>query len=814
MSSESFLVAAITLLGVGAYNGFHPNVMIWLTVFVAAAGAAVIYKRLLSPEAQQRASLEKQERERLAQIAAAPLPPVELAKQQYLKPPAHTVSPERFRAELIAGYKLSPRKIVPVFFEQLIFIFVEIYREKPPATEALYQLALTVCVKCLTDFTAKLPEDLLEQPERNSVFHIQQPLEPVVVRPDPKDQYDQMQDGMWDAYSALSKPLKDNVIALQYCGCFNWKDSGPIYHVPVSDPGNFYDHHSQDDYFDKGIRREWDSKVKKWQDAERKASDKAYEEIAQWQTAMLGTPLYMHAYSLLPKGTVNIPFDIPPDARSRHQWIVGAPGAGKTTFISAMIADDLKKVARNEATIFVMDSQNELIPDIASLEMFAPGRPLHNKLIYLEPDPDYPLALNIFDTNLARSKTLSSKERAMIESGAIWMVEFFLSSLVKSDASPHQDTFLNYVIPALMAIPDATIFTFKDLLEGAKAKNGPTGYDRYKQHFGGLRQDTQDWLRDRMHSQELATTRNAIRTRLDGFTARGFFHDMFIHPRNKLDLFEEMRTGKVILVNTLKGLLKNGTEPFGRYFIARLLQAAEERMFLSRDARLPVYVYIDEAADYISEEENIEELINKARKQNVALIIANQMESQITSPIVRDALSRVAIQCRGEAGDVDEPPKWQIALGNREPVQIQVPNVNFANMPKMSKTNFEHMLADMRRRFSSAAVGNGHAEPPHQRDRPQGTNTSQWDVEWTAELSPKLAETGGIKTIHGFAIRIKPNTRNGTRVRLSGKGAKRPDGSFADAYITFTVQTRPDQPMLGTSGYYADERSETDAKPW
>jgi hypothetical protein len=361
-----------------------------------------------------------------------------------------------------------------------------------------------------------------------------------------------------------------------------------------------------------------------------------------------------------------------------------------------------------------------------------------------------------------------------------------------------------------MAIPDATIFTFKDLLEGAKIKNGPTGYDRHKQHFGGLRQDTQDWLRDRMHSPELATTRNAIRTRLDGFTARGFFHDMFMHPRNKLDLFEEMQTGKVILVNTMKGLLKNGTEPFGRYFIARLLQAAEERMFLTPGERLPVYVYLDEASDYIAEEENIEELINKARKQNVALIIANQMESQITSPIVRDALSRVAIQCRGEPGDVGEPPKWQIAIGNREPVQIQVPNINFANMPKMSKTHFEQMLADMRRRFSSPAGGNGRAEPPHQ----AGSNASQWDVEWTAELSPKLAETGGIKTIYGFAIRIKPNTKHGTRVRLPGKGAKRPDGSFADAYITFTVQTRPDQPMLGASGYYADESGETDAKPW
>jgi hypothetical protein len=90
-------------------------------------------------------------------------------------------------------------------------------------------------------------------------------------------------------------------------------------------------------------------------------------------------------------------------------WIVAPPDSGKTTFISSMIADDLKRVARGECSIFVMDSQNELIPDIAALEMFAPGRPLHDKLIYLEPTSRYPLALNIFDTkqNSAHAITVS-----------------------------------------------------------------------------------------------------------------------------------------------------------------------------------------------------------------------------------------------------------------------------------------------------------------------------------------------------------------------------------------------------------------------
>lgn len=390
-----------------------------------------------------------------------------------------------------------------------------------------------------------------------------------------------------------------------------------------------------------------------------------------------------------------VPFRLPEEARRRHQWVIGGSGSGKTTLISAMLLADLEKVAAGQASVFVMDSQNELIPQIAKLAVFGPGGPLEGKLIYLEPDPDHPLALNIFDMNAKRLASLSSRDRMLLERGAIWMVEFFLSSLVKAEASAHQDIFLKYVIPALLAIPDATIFTFKELLEPAPDKKSPPpGYEKYKRHFSGLRPDVQAWLAERLHSQEIAVTRNAIRARLDGFTADPFFHDMFIHPRNRLDLFEELLSAKVILVNTMKGLLKSGTEPFGRYFIAKLLQAAEERMMLKRSERLPVYAYIDEASDYISEEENVEELLDKARKQNVAFIFANQRASQITLPTVREALSRAAIQCAGQPNP-DGSKSWTISIDGQKPLSIDFPVVDFFELPSLDDDIFADILDDM-----------------------------------------------------------------------------------------------------------------------
>ena len=729
--------------------------------------------------------------------------------------------PEEFRASVKQLYlQRIQTPLREEYLEQILDVQLEVLRRAdldpkkhpPQQAWAAYRTIVACCVDGLVAFTAKINPTLLSAPQPPTVFATRiSHTECVGTFYDDKDGHLQFQfvSNGYSAFKELAKPFTTKQQLLT--NFFAYSKFFPNTTYPDSDR-----------YEDKSDFKAAVKQHEKW-NQELIDLDLDYDK-AVWQT-----PYYNYGGALVPKSSHLEPFHIPAEARSRHQWIVGAPGAGKTTFISAMIADDLKKVARNECSIFVMDSQNELLPDISKLEMFAPGRPLHNKLIYLEPDPDFPLALNIFDTNKARSQNLSSKEKAMLESGAIWMVEFFLSSLVKSESSPHQDTFLQYVVPALMAIPDATIFTFKDLLDGAKVKNGPTGYDRYKQHFTGLRQDTQDWLRERMHSPEMAMTRNAIRTRLDGFTARGFFHDMFMHPRNKLDLFDEMQTGKVILVNTMKGLLKNGTEPFGRYFIARLLQAAEERMFVSRGGRLPVYVYIDEASDYIAEEENIEELINKARKQNVALIIANQMESQITSPIVRDALSRVAIQCRGEPGDVGQPPKWEIAIGTREPVQVQVPNVNFSDMPQMSAAHHEEMLKDMRRRFSTPAGahhGNSRTDPPPRQeekyqepprqDRRAGPPKDdeyddRYDILEVLTVHPGKALRGFVLTVtcpnkRSHQENIPPNTESGYRFCVRGASTvRRPDNKNGNFWVELEI------PHMGRS---KPEDNETDAKPW
>jgi hypothetical protein len=131
------------------------------------------------------------------------------------------------------------------------------------------------------------------------------------------------------------------------------------------------------------------------------------------------------------------------------------------------------------------------------------------------------------------------------------------------------------------------------------------------------------------------------------------FRRMFMQPRNKLDLFSELQSGKVILVNTYAA--RSYVEQFGRLILALIMQATHQRLAIDRSRRMPTYVYVDECQDYIANEERIARYIDKCRKQNVALIFANQRLSNIENLRVRNALSNMAIKFAGssDADDAD-----------------------------------------------------------------------------------------------------------------------------------------------------------------
>lgn len=400
-----------------------------------------------------------------------------------------------------------------------------------------------------------------------------------------------------------------------------------------------------------------------------------------------------------------VPFGIKQENRQTHQWIMAKWGAGKTTLLSAQIAADLERVARNECSIMVMDSQNTLVPDIARLKLFAPGQPLHDRLIYIEPSMKFPPALNIFDRNAERFKGLDEDKQYELDMATFEMMEFFLSSLLEFNLTSKQNVPFKFILPAVLSVPNATLRTLQEMLKD-------DGWKKYKDKVVGLDPEVIDWFEE--HYREpaaaggrtqrkdvYAESREEIYYRIEGIYADRLFRRMFAQPRKKLDLFEQLQNGKVILINTKKGVLRKGVEPWGRFFIAQLLQAVEERSLVARADNLPVYCYIDEAGDYIAKERNIEKIFTQARKQLVSMVLAHHKPSDIKEPAVWEALNDAGIRVSPVSRGVFH---FQVPEEKIDTV-IQVPPIFFEKQDRMSQEEWNIVLAEQRAKWCVARDG-------------------------------------------------------------------------------------------------------------
>ncbi len=303
--------------------------------------------------------------------------------------------------------------------------------------------------------------------------------------------------------------------------------------------------------------------------------------------------------------------------RFSHAWIVAGTGSGKTALLQSLIATDLDKVARGEASILVLDSQNEhLSRYLPRHPRFAPGGDLHGKLIYLEPDIGSPLALNVFDfTGYAQ---LDENEQMAQLRTVEHMTAFFIGASI-GGVTGHMNNVIRHSLRALAHIPNATVFTFASLIATKeKAAELTTKLP--------LEDETREFLTKGMFNRNYAATLDALSSRLQSFSADRFFSATFKHPGNKVDLYELLKTPCVIVINTNTKRLGDVTPVFGRFFLAQLLRVARRR---TDDAtKHPVFCIVDEAQEYIAEEPAVVGLIQEARRQKIGITFCHHSKSE------------------------------------------------------------------------------------------------------------------------------------------------------------------------------------------
>ena len=329
------------------------------------------------------------------------------------------------------------------------------------------------------------------------------------------------------------------------------------------------------------------------------------------------------------------PFTIPEARRFEHTHIVAGSGHGKTQTLQYFISKDLENLARCDKTVIVIDSQGDMINTILNARTVAP-----EQIVLIDPeDIGYPVCLNLFSVGQDRLEHYDPLERERLTNSIIELYDFVLGSLLSAGMTAKQSVVFRYVTRLMFHIPGATIHTLRELME-------PGGVETYRQNIEQLSGTPRRFFETEFDSKEFANTKTQVLRRLYGVLENQTFERMFSNPMSKFDMFDEMNAGKLILINTSKSLLKEqGTEIFGRFFIALIAQAAQERATLPDYDRLPVMVYVDEAHDYF--DQNIGVILSQARKYRVGMVMAHQYLGQLSGGLQEAFEANTSIKLAG-----------------------------------------------------------------------------------------------------------------------------------------------------------------------
>jgi hypothetical protein len=318
--------------------------------------------------------------------------------------------------------------------------------------------------------------------------------------------------------------------------------------------------------------------------------------------------------------------------RFNHMHIVGGAGAGKTTLIENLIVHDLK--SDDPPSLVIVDPHSDLVQKLLHSDLG-----IEDRLIYINPrDINYPPALNVFSMNQARLGRYDEAMREQVTASVIQTFDYLFTGIFSAELTAKQGVFFRYVARLLLTLPEtmgrnATILDMLHLMSDA----GP-----YQKAIAALPPIVRSFFEQDFNSRTFTQTKEQIRYRLQAIIENPTLARLFMSSETKVDLFDALNSGAIILVDTAKDFLKSGSGVFGRIIISLVLQAVLERAAIPESKRKDTFLIVDEAASYF--DSNIDDLLTDARKYRCGCVFSHQYLDQASSSLRASLAANTAIK--------------------------------------------------------------------------------------------------------------------------------------------------------------------------
>jgi hypothetical protein len=335
------------------------------------------------------------------------------------------------------------------------------------------------------------------------------------------------------------------------------------------------------------------------------------------------TERYLRGTPFLDLYQTPVPLKLSYRERYTHWHAVGGTGAGKTSLLETLIFNDLK--TDDPPSIVVIDSQGDLINRLTKLEIFSQvmGEKFYDKVVLITPkDVKHPPAINIFDVKRLDAYDEVTQEQVL--AGVLQTFDYLFDGLLGADLSAKQGVFFRMVARLMLSLPK-TMGRPATILDMMQLMDDPTPYLPAIRSLPRIPREffERDFLRPKSIFQK---TREEVRYRLQAVIDTPAFERLFTAPSTKVDFFDLLNKGSVVLIDTAKDFLKDDSGKYGRVMISLILQAIMERAALPREQRKPTFIFIDECHEYF--DDTIDDFLTEVRKHNCGIVLGHQYLDQ------------------------------------------------------------------------------------------------------------------------------------------------------------------------------------------
>lgn len=329
-----------------------------------------------------------------------------------------------------------------------------------------------------------------------------------------------------------------------------------------------------------------------------------------------------NAFKLPTDGTVAGMVDgkqlrLPVEGRSRHTFILGATGTGKSTMLLNLIREDLE----SGEGVIVLDPHGDLHEQVLA----AVPHSRKDDVVVLDPtSEEAPSCFNLLEIPNDR---LRATRAAFVVGEFLGLFDLLFNMHIAG--GPMFEMYFRNALMLLMQNGAETkpcladfplVFSDKEyrqmLLDACPVSSVKDFWLRVAEKTSG--------------DASLANMTPYLTAKLDGLVNSGFVSKVICRRNSTLHMEKIMNKRGILLVNLSKGLIgAKESRLLGLVLMTQIFSAALGRALLPTAERVPCHLYVDEFQNFVSA--SVASMMSEARKFGLRLTLANQTLGQLSA---------------------------------------------------------------------------------------------------------------------------------------------------------------------------------------